>query len=69
MATSSQEFSMAAWSLLLYQRQDFLNNHRARVGHQSEIKSQGPCENEYKKYCLNGAECYYLVDEDFVGWY
>ena len=37
-----------------------------KVGHHSKIKSQGPCENEYKKYCLNGGECYYLVDEDVV---
>ena len=37
-----------------------------KVGHRSEIKSESPCENEYKKYCLNGGECYYLVDEDFV---
>ena len=33
------------------------------AGHHSKSKSQGPCENEYKKYCLNGGECYYLVDE------
>ena len=39
----------------------------SKVGHHSKIKSQGPCENEYKKYCLNGGECYYLVDEDIVG--
>ena len=38
-----------------------------KVGHYSKIKSQGPCENQYKKYCLNGGECYYLVDEDIVG--
>ena len=38
-----------------------------KVGHRSKIKSQGPCENEYTKYCLNGAECYYLVDEDVLG--
>ena len=37
-----------------------------KVGHHSKINSQGPCENEYKKYCLNGGECYYLVDEDIV---
>ena len=37
-----------------------------KVGHHSKIKSQGPCENEYQKYCLNGGECYYLVDEDIV---
>ena len=38
-----------------------------KVGHHSKIKSPGSCENEYKKYCLNGGECYYLVDEDIVG--
>ena len=37
-----------------------------KVGHHSEIKSEGPCEKEYKKYCLNGGECFYLVDEDIV---
>ena len=37
-----------------------------KVGHHSEIKSESPCEKEYKKYCLNGGECYYLVDEDIV---
>ena len=40
-----------------------------KVGHHSKIKSQGPCENEYKKYCLNGTrnECFYLVEKDIVG--
>ena len=38
-----------------------------KVGHQSKIKSQGPCEKEYKKYCLNGGDYYYLVDEVIVG--
>ena len=38
-----------------------------KVGHLSRIKSQIPCENEYKKYCLNGGECYYLLDEDILG--
>ena len=46
----------------IYQAQT-VNN----VGHHSRIKSQGPCENEYKKYCLNGGKCYYLVDDDIVG--
>ena len=36
-----------------------------KVGHHS--KTKGPCENEYKKYCLKGNECYYLVDEDIAG--
>ena len=39
-----------------------------KVGHHSEIKSESPCEKEYKKYCLNGGECYHLAEEDFVGY-
>ena len=31
------------------------------------IKSENPCEKEYKKYCMNGGECYYLADEVIVG--
>ena len=27
-----------------------------KVGHHSEIKDQGPCENVFKKYCLIGGE-------------
>ena len=38
-----------------------------KMGHHSKIKSQGPCGNEYKKYCLNGGECFYLADENIVG--
>ena len=38
-----------------------------KVGHQSKVKSQGPGENEYRKCCLNGGECYFLADEDIVG--
>ena len=38
-----------------------------RVGHHSEIKIESPREKEYKKYCLNGGECYYLDEEDIVG--
>ena len=37
-----------------------------KKGHLSEIKSESPCEKEYKKYCLKGGECFYLVDEDIV---
>ena len=40
---------------------------RGKVGQYSEIKFQNACENEYKKYCLNGGECYYLSEEDIVG--
>ena len=38
-----------------------------KVRQHCEIKVQNPCENEYKDYCLNCGECYYLVDEDIVG--
>ena len=37
-----------------------------KVGQHSEIKCASPCGKEYKKYCLNGGECYYLDDEDVV---
>ena len=37
------------------------------VGQHSRIKSQGPREYEYKTYCLNGGECYYLIDEENLG--
>ena len=39
---------------------------KPKVGYHSEIKSEGPCEKKYKKYCLNGGECFSLVDEDIV---
>ena len=53
---------LVAASFCIYQAQT-----ENKVGHHSKIKSQGPCENYYKKYCLNGGEGYYLVDEDIVG--
>ena len=37
-----------------------------KLGQQREIKSGSPCEEEYKKFCLNGGECYYVFDEDIV---
>ena len=55
-------FLLVAASFCIYQAQT-----ENKVGNHSKIKSQGPCENEYKKYCLNGGECYYLVDEVIVG--
>ena len=42
-------------------------NSEKKVEQHSEIKSESPCEKEYKKYCMNGGECYYLDDEDIVG--
>ena len=55
--------------ILLVAASFFINQAHTenKVGQHNKIKSQGPCENEYKKYCLNGGECYYLVDEDIVG--
>ena len=41
-------------------------NSETKVGQQSEIKIESPCEDEYKKYCMNGGESYYLVDEEIV---
>ena len=38
-----------------------------KVGHHSEINSESPCEKEHKKFCLNGGERYYLMDEDIAG--
>ena len=53
---------LAATGFCIYQ----VNSER-KVGHHSEIKSQSSCgKREYKKYCLNGGKCYYLVDEDVV---
>ena len=37
------------------------------VGHHSEIKTESPCQKEYKKCCLNGGECYHPVDGDIMG--
>ena len=41
-------------------------NSDKKVGHSSYLISESPCEKEEKKYCLNGGECYYLVNEDIV---
>ena len=37
------------------------------MGRCSKMKGQRPRENEYKKFCLNGGKCYYLIDGDIVG--
>ena len=50
---------LAATGFCIYQA-------NAKVGHYSKIKSESPCKKEYKRYCMNGGECYYLVDEDIV---
>ena len=54
---------------LLLEATGFCINHvnsEKKVGSYSETKSESPCEKVYKEYCLNGRECYYLVDEDIV---
>ena len=38
-----------------------------KMGQPSEIKIQNLCENEQKKFCLNGGECYFLTDEFIAG--
>ena len=54
--------SLVAASFCIYPAQT-----ENKVGHHNKIKSQGPCEKEYKKFCLNAGECDFLVDEDIVG--
>ena len=61
-AVSISVFLLVAASFFIYQAYT-----EYKMGHHSKIKSHGPCENEYKKYCLNGGECYYPVDEDNIG--
>ena len=41
--------------------------HIEKSGGHNEMKTQNPCESEYKKYWLKGGECYYLVDENIPG--
>ena len=39
-----------------------------KLGHISESKGKGPCENGWvQKYCLNGGDCFYLADEGKIG--
>ena len=45
----------------------FESHSEKKLGHHSETKSQSPPGIEYKKYCLNSGESYFLVDEIFVG--
>ena len=61
LASISLSLPVAA-SLCIYQA-----HTEKKVGHHGKIESQVPCENLYKKYCLNGGEWYYLFDEDIVG--
>ena len=51
---------LAATGLCIYQ-----SNSEKKLGHHSENKSESHCE-KYKKFCLNGGDCCYLVDEDVV---
>ena len=53
---------LVAASFCIYQA-----HTESKVAHHSKIKSQRTSENEHKKFCLNGRECYYLVVEDIVG--
>ena len=33
-------------------------NSEKKVGHRSEIKRESICQKKYRKYCLNGVECF-----------
>ena len=44
----------------------YIYQAKPKVVHPSEIKSESTCEKEYKKFCLNGGECFYLDEEDVV---
>ena len=37
-----------------------------KLGHNSHLESGNLFAKEYKKYCLNGGECDYLVEEHIV---
>ena len=52
---------LAATGFCIYQA-----NSEKKVGHYSGVKSESPCEKEYKKFCMNAGECYYLADEGIV---
>ena len=41
-------------------------NSEKKVGQHRDIKSESPCGKDYEKYCMNGGDCYYLVDEDIL---
>ena len=53
---------LAATGFCIYQV-----NSEKKVGHNSLLKSESPCEKGYRGYCLNAGDCYYLSDEDIVG--
>ena len=55
-------FLLVAASFCIYQA-----HTENKVGNNSKIISQVPCENQYKRYCLNAGECYYLFEEYIVG--
>ena len=53
---------LAATGFCIYQV-----NSEKKVGQNSEIKSESPCEKECKKFCLNGGGGYFLDDADVLG--
>ena len=54
-------FLLVAASFCIYQA-----HTEIKEGQHRGIEIENPCEKEYRKYCLNGGECYYLVEEDIV---
>ena len=45
----------------------YINSIQKKVGHHSEFKSQGPCQNEYTQYRLNVGDFYHPVEKGIVG--
>ena len=37
------------------------------MGHNSQLENESDCEKEYRGFCLNGGERYYLIDQNIVG--
>ena len=56
------DLALAATGFCIYQ---VMSDKKA--GHNSHLKSESPSGKEYRAFCLNGGECYYLIDEYFVG--
>ena len=52
-------------SLLVAATFFFYQAHREKSG--TPLRNQSLCKIEYRKFCLNGGESNYLVDEDIVG--
>ena len=59
---------LVAGNFCIYQDQAHTENKVGTTENNTIAKSkvQVLAKTSYKKYCLNGGECYYLVDENIV---